>query len=108
MRRTGLIILIMLLGACADESSGPELRVYNWNDYIAPEVIGRFEEETGIRVVYDVFDSNEVLEAKLLSGASGYDIVVPTSDFMGRQIVAGVFQALDLEKLLPCSNDCAD
>jgi putrescine transport system substrate-binding protein len=91
--------MITLLGACAEQSSGPELRVYNWNDYIAPEVIDRFEEETGIRVVYDVFDSNEVLEAKLLSGASGYDIVVPTSDFMGRQIVAGVFRALDLEKL---------
>lgn len=89
---------LALLG-CAEQPTGPELRVYNWSDYIAPDTVARFERETGIRVVYDVFDSNEVLEAKLLSGAASYDIVVPTSDFMGRQIIAGVFQPLDLAKL---------
>ena len=94
-----VIPCLLLLAACTEESAGPELRVYNWSDYIAPTTVARFEEETGIRVIYDVFDSNEVLEAKLLSGASGYDIVVPTSDFMGRQIIAGVFQPLDLERL---------
>ena len=72
---------------------------YNWSDYIAENTIKNFEDETGIRVVYDVFDSNDVLEAKLLSGGSGYDVVVPSGDFMARQIKAGVFQALDQEKL---------
>jgi putrescine transport system substrate-binding protein len=93
---------LLLLTACGGVPEGDELelRVYNWSDYIAPQTISRFETETGLRVVYDVFDSNEVLEAKLLSGASGYDLVVPTSDFMGRQIVAGVFQPLD-KSLLP-------
>lgn len=98
-RRCIFAALALLPLACTDEAAGPELRVYNWSDYIAPKTVARFEQETGIRVIYDVFDSNEVLEAKLLSGASGYDIVVPTSDFMGRQIIAGVFQPLDLESL---------
>ena len=93
------VLLALLLLACTEQDAGPELRVYNWSDYIAPDTVARFEQETGIRVIYDVFDSNEVLEAKLLSGASGYDIVVPTSDFMGRQIIAGVFQPLDRAQL---------
>jgi putrescine transport system substrate-binding protein len=92
-------LLVLLLPGCADPDAGPELRVYNWSDYIAPDTVARFEAETGIRVTYDVFDSNEVLEGKLLTGAAGYDVVVPTSDFMGRQILAGVFQPLDFERL---------
>ena len=56
------------------------LHVYNWSDYIAEDTLENFEKETGIKVVYDVFDSNQVLEAKLLSGHSGYDIVVPSRD----------------------------
>ena len=80
----------------ADESV---LNVYNWSDYIDESVIASFEEETGIKVVYDVFDSNEVLETKLLAGGSGYDIVVPTGTFLMRQIQAGVFQPLDKSKL---------
>ncbi len=97
---------IAALAGCggAADSSGPVVRVYNWSDYIAEDVISEFEAETGIDVVYDVFDSNEVLEAKLLSGASGYDVVVPTSDFLGRQILAGVFQKLDRDKLSNYSN----
>lgn len=75
------------------------VRVYNWSDYIAPKVLENFEKETGIHVVYDVFDSNEVLEAKLLSGRSGYDVVVPTNHFMAKQIQAGAFQKLDKSKL---------
>lgn len=75
------------------------VHVYNWSDYIAPDTIRNFEAETGIKVVYDLFDSNDVLEAKLLSGGSGYDVVVPTSEFLARQIVAGVFQPLDRSRL---------
>ena len=76
------------------------LFVYNWSDYIAEDTVARFEEETGIKVTYDVFDSNEVLEAKLLAGNTGFDIVVPSASFLGRQIQAGVFQKLD-RSLLP-------
>ena len=80
------------------------LNLYNWSDYIAEDTIANFEAETGIKVVYDVFDSNDVLEAKLLSGNSGYDLVVPSSSFLGRQIKAGVFQPLDKSKLSNYSN----
>ena len=81
-----------------------ELNIYNWSDYIAEDTIEKFEKETGISVTYDVFDSNEVLEAKLLAGSSGYDIVVPSASFMARQIQAGVFQKLDKSKLANLSN----
>jgi putrescine transport system substrate-binding protein len=76
------------------------LNVYNWSDYIAPELVPAFEQEYGIKVNYDVFDTNEVLETKLLTGRSGYDIVVPTAAFMAREINAGVFRPLD-KSLLP-------
>ncbi|MCX8996155.1 polyamine ABC transporter substrate-binding protein [Rhizobiaceae bacterium BDR2-2] len=75
------------------------VHVYNWSDYIDESVLEEFTKETGIRVVYDVFDSNELLETKLLAGGSGYDVVVPTGPFLARQISAGVFQKLDKSKL---------
>jgi len=80
------------------------LNIYNWSDYIAEDTIAKFEAETGIDVNYDVYDSNEVLEAKMLAGSSGYDIVVPTSDFLRRQIGAGVYQPLDKGKLPNIAN----
>jgi len=83
----------------ADAEPGGNLFIYNWSDYIADDTIAQFEAETGIKVTYDVFDSNEVLEAKLLAGSTGYDLVVPSMAFLGRQIVAGVFQPLDRSKL---------
>jgi putrescine transport system substrate-binding protein len=75
------------------------VNVYNWSDYIDDSIIAEFTAKTGIRVVYDVFDSNELLETKLLSGGSGYDVVVPTGSFLARQIQAGVFQKLQKDKL---------
>ncbi|MCF3936742.1 polyamine ABC transporter substrate-binding protein [Acuticoccus sp. M5D2P5] len=75
------------------------VNVYNWSDYIDEEVLADFTAETGIRVQYDVFDSNEFLEAKLLAGQSGYDVVVPTAYFLSRQIKAGLFAPLDKAKL---------
>lgn len=75
------------------------LNVYNWSDYIEASVVPEFEKETGIKVNYDVFDSNEVLETKLLAGRTGYDIVVPSASFLERQIKAGVFQKLDKSRL---------
>src|SRR5262249_19748426 len=68
---------------------------FNWSDYIEPSVLTGFTATTGIRVQYDTFDSNDILETKLLAGKSGYDVVVPTAYFLQRQIKAGVFQKLD-------------
>lgn len=75
------------------------LAIYNWDNYIDPAVLTAFTAETGIKVIYDNFDSSEMLEAKLLTGHSGYDIVVPAAPFLGRQIDAGVFQVLDKTRL---------
>ena len=75
------------------------VNVLNWSDYIAEDTLPSFEKRTGIEVTYDVFDSNEVLEAKLLSGRSGYDVVAPTSEFLSRQLRAGAFTKLDKSKI---------
>jgi len=80
------------------------LNVYNWSDYIAEDTLANFEKETGIKVTYDVFDANEILETKLVTGNTGYDIVVPSLSFMARQIQAGVFQPLDRSKLTNYGN----
>lgn len=75
------------------------VHVYNWSDYIDPKLLDEFTKETGVRVVYDTYDSNETLEAKLLAGRSGYDIVVPSGTFLQRQIQSGVYQPLDRSRL---------
>jgi len=75
------------------------VNVYNWSDYIDESILSDFETETGIKVVYDVFDSNDILETKMLAGNTGYDVVVPSGTFLQRQIQAGVFQPLDKSKL---------
>lgn len=95
------LLTLSLLGAMATgaQANDKVLRVYNWSDYIAPDTVKKFEDETGIRVTYDVFDSNETLEARLLAGKSGYDIVVPSNSFLAKQIKAGVYQTLDKSKL---------
>jgi len=80
------------------------LNVYNWSDYIAPTVVEDFTKQTGIKVRYDTFDSNDTLETKLLAGKSGYDVVVPTAYFLERQIRAGVFQKLDKARMPNLAN----
>ncbi|MDR3390776.1 MAG: polyamine ABC transporter substrate-binding protein [Sulfuriferula sp.] len=75
------------------------LNIYNWSDYIAPDTIANFEKETGIKVRYDNFDSNEILHAKLVAGQTGYDIVVPSSQWAKIQIQGGLLQKLDKSKL---------
>lgn len=99
MKKT--VALAAVLAATGLHVSAQEnvLNVYNWSDYIAEDTIEKFEAATGIKVNYDVYDSNEVLEAKMLAGNSGYDVVVPTSDFLQRQIAAGAYQKLDKSKL---------
>ena len=101
---------ILAISACggkpepgqAGEAPAPEekvVNVYNWSDYIGPTTLADFEQATGIKAVYAVMDSNEVLETKLLAGRSGYDVVVPTAPFLERQIKAGVYLQLDKSKL---------
>ena len=80
------------------------VNVYNWSDYIDEEILADFTKETGIQVVYDVFDSNEILETKILAGGTGYDVVVPSGTFLARQIQAGAFQKLDKSKLPNLAN----
>ena len=103
MKKTWLP-MAALLAFGAVSASAEEVRVYNWSDYIDEELLTKFEEETGIDLIYDVFDSNEVLETKLLSGGSGYDVVVPTGSFLQRQIAAGAFQKLDYSQLSNAGN----
>lgn len=86
-------------GKDANSAGAKRVNVYNWSDYIAENTNADFEKKTGIRVTYDVFDGNEVLETKLLAGSTGYDVVVPSLSFLGRQIQAGVFLPLDRSKL---------
>jgi putrescine transport system substrate-binding protein len=109
MRFAGLASLAALavLGAVAPSGAAEEkiLNIYNWSDYIAPDTIAKFEAETGIKIHYDVYDGNEVLEAKLLAGRSGYDLVVPSATpFLARQIAAKVYRPLDKAKLTNYGN----
>ena len=89
---------VFVTGAAWAQDAGV-LNIYNWADYIAPDTIRNFEKETGIKVRYDIFDSNESLHAKLVAGNSGYDVVVPGSHFAKQQIAAGLLQKLDKSKL---------
>ncbi|RON03799.1 polyamine ABC transporter substrate-binding protein [Pseudomonas brassicacearum] len=80
------------------------VHIYNWSDYIGQTTLIDFEKATGVKPVYDVFDSNETLEGKLLAGHTGYDVVVPSNHFLGKQIKAGAFQKLDKSQLPNYSN----
>jgi putrescine transport system substrate-binding protein len=95
----GATLCAATLPASAAEAPVRELRVYNWADYMLPEVPKEFAKTSGIKLTWDLFDTNEALEAKLLAGNSGYDLVVPSNTFLDVQIKAGVFQKLDKAKL---------
>ena len=98
----------MLVGAgitlAASVQAAPTVHIYNWSDYIGPDTLANFEKASGIKPVYDVFDSNETLEGKLLAGRTGYDVVVPSNHFLGKQIKAGAFQKLDKSLLTNYAN----
>ena len=94
--------------ADAGRAEAKVLNVFNWADYIGKDTIADFEAKTGIKVTYDTYDSNEILETKLLTGHTDYDIVVPTQTFAERMIKAGVFRKLDKSKLPNLSNMDAD
>ena len=91
-----VVSLALATGAAAQQRV---VNVYNWSDYVDPKVLDDFTKETGIKVVYDTYDNNEIVETKLLAGKSGYDIVVPSGPFLQRLIKANVFQKLDKSKL---------
>jgi len=96
-----------LTGACGQGPGAPRaavteeraLHVYNWADYIGKDTIARFEAASGIRVVYDTYDADETLEAKMMAGDSGYDVVSTSTDFFSRQIKAGIYRPLDRARL---------
>ncbi|WP_296248310.1 polyamine ABC transporter substrate-binding protein [Pseudomonas sp. UBA4194] len=98
----------MLIGAgltlALNAQAADTVHIYNWSDYIGESTLADFESSTGIKPVYDVFDSNETLEGKLLAGHTGYDVVVPSNHFLGKQIKAGAFQKLDKSQLPNYSN----
>ncbi len=98
-KTTKLLLGAALCGAALTAQAAGELRVYNWADYMLPEVPKEFAKNTGIKVTWDTYESNEALEAKLLAGNSGYDLVVPTNTFLETQIKASVYQKLDKSKL---------
>ncbi len=85
--------------AHAQAAESKVLNIYNWSDYIADDTIKNFEKETGIKVRYDNYDNNEILQAKLVAGKTGYDIVVPSAHFAKTQIQAGLYQKLDRVQL---------
>jgi putrescine transport system substrate-binding protein len=95
----GACALLALTGCGKGADQQQVLHVYNWTDYIDPEILTAFTQETGIKVVYDTFDSNEVLETKLLTGGTGYDIVVPSNHNMPRYIQAKALAPLDFSQL---------
>ena len=107
-----LLLILALIAAAGSGCSGAlaatigdrVVNFYNWSDYIDPAAIEAFTRETGIAVKYDTFDSNDILETKLLAGSSGYDLVVPTAYFLERQIKAGIFQKLDKSQLPNVAN----
>ena len=109
MRRTFSALALLAVAAAlaaaptAAQQKGQKgqrvLNVYNWSDYVDPAVLEGFTKTTGIKVRYDTFDTNDILEAKLLAGRSGYDVVAPTGYFLQRQIKAKIFQPLDKSKL---------
>ena len=104
MNRHLLIAIGALLAATPALAQDNVVNVYNWSDYIAEDTIANFEAETGIKVNYDVYDNNEIVDAKLLAGNSGYDIIVPTGNFLERQVKAGLLKELDKSKLPNLAN----
>ena len=110
LRMLSLCVAVSTLVACGGTQSGADgskakggeekvVNMYNWSDYIAEDTIGNFEKESGIKVVYDVMDANETLEAKIMAGNTGYDIVVPSLQFLARQSKADVYMPIDKSKL---------
>ena len=98
------IAFLTLISGHSAQAEDRVVNVYNWSDFIDASILEDFTKETAIKVVYDVYDSDEMLETKLLAGKTGYDVVVPSGPFLSREIGAGVFRKLDMSKLSNISN----
>src|SRR5262249_49557439 len=94
----GALVMAALGGACGTGSGNTpareqqELRIYNWADYIGKNTIADFETQTGVKVIYDTYDADETLEAKMMAGDAGYDVVSTSTDYFSRQIKAGIYR----------------
>lgn len=97
-------LALSVTASLANATEEKVLNIYNWSDYIAPDAIELFQQATGIKVNYDVYDSNEVLEAKLMSGGTGYDLVVPTGSFLERHVQANIYAPIDRSQLANYGN----
>ncbi|MBW0150225.1 MAG: polyamine ABC transporter substrate-binding protein [Phenylobacterium sp.] len=109
VKKTGLAAAsaaaLLGLAACGQgQSANDTVRIYNWSDYIDPELLEAFTSDTGLKIVYDTFDSNEVLETKMLQGGTGYDVVTPSNHNIPRYIEAGAIAELDKSKLTNIGN----
>ena len=99
MKKKSILLITTMLVSMTASASDKVVNVFNWTDYIDPAAVKQFEKETGIKVNYDVYDSNEILEAKLMAGGTGYDVVVPTGSFLERQAKAGIYAQIDRSSL---------
>lgn len=111
IKALGVAAAALLAASCGqgDKAKGPgELHIYNWSDYIDPDLLAQFTKETGVKVLYDTFDSNEVLETKVLQGNTGYDLVVPSNHNVPRYIAAKAIQPLDKARLPGLANLAPD
>ena len=111
--RTGLIAALLLAAACSgdagnDSADQDVVNIYNWADYVAPDTLENFEAEFGIKVNYDIYDSSEVVDVKLLAGNSGYDVVVHSNQFSSRLAPIGIFEKLDKSRFENIDNLDAD
>src|SRR6266849_8153043 len=94
-----LIVLAAASEVTADAAEEKRLFIYNWTDFIGQNTIAEFAKRTGIKVTYDVYDSEETMDARLLAGSSGYDVVIASTEYFGREIKAGVYNPLNRSKL---------
>src|SRR5258708_10759000 len=99
-----LIVLAAASGVTADAAEEKRLFIYNWTDFIGHNTIAEFERQTGIKVTYDVYDSEETMDARLLAGNSGYDVLLASPEYFGRQIKAGGSNPFKQSKLPDCEN----
>jgi putrescine transport system substrate-binding protein len=105
IQRFAAAFVLALIAALPSRAEDKLLNVYNWSDYIAPDTVKNFEAASGIKVNYDVYDANETLEAKLMAGHAGYDVVVPTAmPYLAREAAAGVFLPIDKARLKNYAN----
>src|SRR5258708_27744272 len=101
-----LMALVGVGGVKADAAEEKRLFIYNWTDFIGRNTVAEFEKQTGIKVTYDVYDSEETMDARLLAGSSGYDVVIASTEYFGREIKAGAYIPVATTKCPNCQKPC--